>query len=135
MKRFLIIVIVLIATSKSFSQTDTVRISRFQALATIHELLACDLTKREVKILDMTLKQQVIMLDVKKDEINSLYSEIQKRDDLLDLKSLQIDQSKELNDLFRKELQKEKFKKSLNKYIYLGIGLAGGYFIASGVRN
>ena len=83
----------------------------------------------------MTLKQQVIMLDVKKDEINSLYSEIQKRDDLLDLKTLQIDQSKELNDLFRKELQKEKFKKSLNKYVYLGIGLAGGYFIASGLRN
>jgi len=120
---------------KSFSQTDTVRISRFQALATIHELLACDLTKREVKILDLTLKQQVIMLEVKKDEITDLYREIQKRDHLLELKSLQIDQSKELNDLFRKELQKEKFKKSLNKYIYLGIGLAGGYFIASGVRN
>ena len=97
--------------------------------------MVCDAAKKENQVLKEAVKNQELMMYLAKKRLERSNREVEKRDDVIDRKDSEFEMLQTLNADLKSELQKEKFKKSLNKYIYLGIGLAGGYFIASGVRN
>jgi hypothetical protein len=97
--------------------------------------MICEAYEKKNKILLNTLENQKLLMDLAEEKIIKSIREVEKRDDVIDRKDSEFEMLQTLNADLKSELQKEKFKKSLNKYIYLGIGLVGGYFIASGIRN
>jgi ABC-type multidrug transport system fused ATPase/permease subunit len=97
--------------------------------------MVCEAYEKKNKVLVNSIENQKLLIDLAEEKIIKSIREVQKRDDVIERKDSEFEMLQTLNADLKSELQKEKFKKSLNKYIYLGIGLAGGYFIASGVRN
>jgi len=97
--------------------------------------MVCDAAKKENQVLKDAVKNQELMMYLAKKRLEESNREVQKREDVIDRKDSEFEMLQTLNAHLKSELQKEKFKKSLNKYIYLGIGLAGGYFIAGEVCN
>jgi ABC-type multidrug transport system fused ATPase/permease subunit len=97
--------------------------------------MVCEAYEKKNKVLVNSIENQKLLIDLAEEKIIKSIREVQKRDDVIERKDSEFEMLQTLNAHLKSELQKEKFKKSLNKYIYLGIGLAGGYFIASGVRN
>jgi len=97
--------------------------------------MVCEAYEKKNKVLLNTIENQKLLMDLAEEKIIKSIREVEKRDHVINRKDSEFEMLQTLNADLKSELQKEKFKKSLNKYIYLGIGLAGGYFIASGVSN
>ena len=137
MYRLIKLIILLMLSCNGFSQTDTavVHLNRKVAVSAIKDLIACDFTKRESKILANTVTQQDFMLSHRKREIEIRDNEIQKRDEIIAEK----DELIELAVLRQKEIEKqlvaEKRKKVGNKWFYFGLGAVSGYFGAKGLSK
>jgi len=130
MRKLITLTFILILSFKSFSQTDTavVHLNRKISVSVVKDLIACDFTKREAKILANTVNQQDFMLSYWNQEIAKRDDEIFKRDNLLKVKNELIELGYQRESELQKVIRAEKRKKVLNKWFYLGVGAVGGYF-------
>jgi len=69
----------------------------------------------------------VIISDLR-DQVQRSILEIQKRDDLNERNKLALELASETITDLSKALEKERKRKKVNKWVYLGIGGVGGYF-------
>lgn len=123
---------------KGSSQNDTVpvvHLNRKVAVSLVKDLIACDFTRREAKILANTVDQQNFMLGYRKDEIEKLQKEIEKRDALIKVKNEMIDYGYQRADEIEKVLKSEIRKKKFNKYLFFAFGLGSGYLVGNAVTK
>lgn len=103
--------------------------NRKVAINVIKDLIACDLTKREAKILVNTVDQQNFMLKYRSEEIERLNKEIESRKNLLKVKDEMIELGYKKQDELNQQIRKEKRKKTANKFIYFIGGFGLGYVV------
>jgi hypothetical protein len=68
------------------------------------------------------------MINDLRDQVQRSILEIQKRDDLNERNKLALELASETITDLSKALEKERKRKKVNKWVYFGAGVVGGYF-------
>ena len=100
----------------------------------ISGLINCDYNQKENEILTNSLQEYENIAKYYRELTKESIIEIEKRDDIIEKQDLVIEQSEVIISDLKKALQKEVKRKKANKWIYLGAGVVGGFFVYKNLR-
>jgi arginine deiminase len=114
------------ALSQNGQNETGVYLNRQITVQLVQGLINCDYGKKENELLTNTLEQKDVMITELGFLIKDAIRELEKRDDIISRNALTFDLINELNQDLKDIIQKEKARKKANKWIYFGLGVAGG---------
>jgi arginine deiminase len=114
------------ALSQNGQNETGVYLNRQITVQLVQGLINCDYGKKENELLTNTLEQKDVMITELGFLIKDAIRELEKRDDIISRNALTFDLMNELNQDLKDIIQKEKARKKANKWIYFGLGVAGG---------
>lgn len=92
----------------------------------VQGLINCDYGKKENELLTNTLEQKDVMITELGFLIRNAIKELEKRDDVISRNVIAIDKANEIIKDLKDNLEKERLRKNANKWVYFGLGVAGG---------
>jgi 3-isopropylmalate dehydratase small subunit len=118
-------ILFLLFTTLSFSQ---VILNNDKANDVRNKLVECSYTEKELLQISDLLKATNISVDLQERIITSLTKDNERLHRVLDTRQELIELGYQREAELQKVIRAEKRKKTLNKWVYLGVGAVGGYF-------
>lgn len=116
--------------SMSVTHGQEINITRLQAVKIIQDLIACDYIQKEVNILLNTIETKDNMLVIRKEQVNELSTQIEKRDTLIDVYANQIEVQQQMISNLSKQIDRLDRRRKVNKWVYFLAGAGVGYLVA-----
>jgi len=123
-----------LSSSQNGQKETGVYLNRQITTQLISGLINCDYNQKENEILTSSLQEYENIARHYRELSKESIIEIEKRDDIIEKQDLVIEQSEVIISDLKTALQKEVKRKKANKWIYLGAGFVGGFFVYKNLR-
>jgi hypothetical protein len=129
MKKLLILLLLPTLMFSQKKDETVVRLDSLQAKIIALELVDCEFTRKELSLISTILEKTEDKIALKDAIIKIMEEERLMVDKILESKDELLANAKEQIRLLEKINKREKTKKWVNKAVYLGVGIAGTYFL------